>query len=119
MKTREILSPSVLGTQFRATGVIEAYNDMDYNPETKVSTIIKENAGIKIEVLILQPTLPNIARKMQSVKIKSEKYAQGIEGIAKELVNMPIVTFSDLKVGDYKGELWASASNLTIQKASQ
>ena len=52
MKTKEILNAQILGEQFRATGSIEVFDDVEYDTSTHQPTIIKKNASIKIDVMI-------------------------------------------------------------------
>lgn len=120
MKTKEVLNPDVLGRNFRATGSVEVFDDVEFDSVTRKSTVVKPNAGIKIDVIIWSPILPNIKRKNISVKIKSEKFANNINEVSKQLSDMPMVSFTDLKIGDYKGDIWSSATSFqVIQKKGE
>ena len=114
MKTKEILNAQILGEHFRATGSVEAFDDVEYDPNTHQTTIIKEHAGIKIDVMIWKPQISNVLRKIITVKIKSEDYAKNVIQLSDKLSSMPLINFSDLRIGDYKGDLWASASSFAL-----
>jgi hypothetical protein len=114
MKTKEVLNADVLGKHFRATGSVEVFDEVEFDSVTRKSTVVKPNAGIKVDVIVWSPVIPNIKRKNISVKVKSEKFANNINEVSKQLSDMPIVSFTDLKIGDYKGDLWASATSLEL-----
>lgn len=114
MKTKEVLNADVLGKHFRATGSVEVFDEVEFDPVTRKSTVVKPNAGIKVDVIVWSPVIPNIKRKNISVKVKSEKFANNINEVSKQLSDMPIVSFTDLKIGDYKGDLWASATSFEL-----
>lgn len=114
MRTKDILNSDVLGQHFRATGSVEVFDEVEFDPVTRKSTVVKPNAGIKIDVIIWSPVIPNIKRKNLSVKIKSERLANNIDEVSKQLSDMPIVSFTDLKIGDYKGDIWSSASSFQV-----
>ncbi len=114
MKTKEILNAQILGEQFRATGSIEVFDDVEYDSSTHQTTIIKKNAGIKIDVMIWNPQIKNVLRKIITVKIKSADYAKSIVQLSDKLSGMPLISFKDLRIGDYKGDLWASASSFDL-----
>ena len=114
MKTKEVLNADVLGKHFRATGSVEVFDEVEFDPVTRKSTVVKPNGGIKIDVIIWSPIIPNLKRKNLSVKIKSERLANNIDEVSKQITNMPLLTFTDLKIGDYKGDIWSSASSFQV-----
>lgn len=114
MKTKEVLNADVLGKHFKATGSVEVFDEVEFDSVSRKSTVVKPNAGIKIDVIIWSPIIPNIKRKNISVKIKSERLANNIDEVSKQLSDMPLVSFTDLKIGDFKGDIWSSASSFQV-----
>ena len=114
MKTKEILNAQILGEQFRATGFIEVFDDVEYDSSTHQTTSIKKNVGIKIDVMMWIPQSKNVLRKIITVKMKSAEYAKSIVQLSDKLSGMPLISFKDLRIGDYKGDLWASSISFQV-----
>ena len=114
MKTQEILNAQILGEQLRATGSIEVFDDVEYDSSTHQTTNIKKNASIKIYVIIQNTQIKNVIRKIITVKIKSAYYAKSIFQLSDIRSGMPLISFKDLHIGDYKSDLWASASSFQV-----
>ena len=114
MRTNEVLNAAFFGEHYRATGSVEVFDEVEFDSVSRKSTVVKPNAGIKLDVMIWNPILDSIKRKNLTVKIKSETYAKNINQIADKLSSMPLIMFTDLRIGDFKGNLWASASSFQV-----
>ena len=60
--------------------------------------------------MIRKTQTKNVIRKIITVKIKSAYYTKSIVQLSDKLSGMPLISFKDVRIGDYKGDLWASAS---------
>ena len=114
MKTKELLNALICGEKLKATVSIYVFNDVEYDSSTHQTTIIKKNACIKIDVMIWNPQIKNVLRKLITVKITSADYAKSIVELSDKLSGLPLISFKYLRIGDYKGALSASSSSFQV-----